>query len=88
MTLGDARLMFALRSKMTRTVQMNYKGDPEFRKNGWKCVGCGEPDLQEHVVSCSAYGHLRSNLDLRTDKDMVKYYKEVIAIREGVYVGL
>ena len=67
MTLADARMNFALRCKMTRTIQMNFKGDPRYRENKWKCVGCGEIDSQEHNVSCSAYVHLR------TDKDKERY---------------
>ena len=31
--LSDARLRFSLRSKMTRTVQMNFKGELKFKKN-------------------------------------------------------
>ena len=37
LNVPDARLYFAVRSKMTKTVQMNYKGVDKFRKNHWKC---------------------------------------------------
>ena len=88
MTVANARLNFAIRCHMTRTIQLNYKGDPKFKKNGWKCVGCGAQDSQEHVVTCGAYAKLRDDLDLGKDTDLVKYFKKVIAMREGVLVGL
>ena len=87
MTLADAKMKFALRCKMTRTIQMNFKGDPRYRENKWKCVGCGEIDSQEHVISCSAYAHLRTDKDLKKDIDIIKYFKQVIAIREDISVG-
>ena len=33
LNLPEARMKFAIRSKMTRTVQINYKGDPIYTKN-------------------------------------------------------
>ena len=88
MTVANARMNFAIRCRMTRTIQLNYKGDPKCKKNGWTCVGCGDQDSQEHVVTCGAYAKLRDDLDLGKDTDLVKYFKKVIAMREGVLVGL
>ena len=82
--LPDARLRFSLRSKMTKTVQMNYKGDPKYRKNLWKCLDCQTPDTQEHIVRCPAYQPLRVGKDLNNDKDLVDYFRKVIKTREKI----
>ena len=66
---------------MTRTIQMNFKGDPGFRANGWKCVSCGEIDTQDHVMECNGYKSIRKGKDLTEDKDLVNYFREVIKLR-------
>ena len=81
LNLPDARLKFALRTKMTRTVQMNFKGDPRFSKNGWKCLECDTPDTQDHIVRCRSYKDIRIGKDLNSDKDLVDYFREVIKMR-------
>ena len=83
LNVPDARLYFAVRSKMTKTVQMNYKGVDKFRKNHWKCVKCGVPDTQEHIVQCPDYEHLRCGKDLTDTKQLVEYYRKVITVRES-----
>ena len=83
LNLPDARLNFAIRSKMTKTVQMNYKGIEKFKKNHWKCVKCGVPDTQEHVIKCPEYEQLRFNKDLKQTKLLVEYFRKVISIRES-----
>ena len=80
--LPDARLRFALKSKMTRTVQMNFKGDPKYSKNLWKCLDCQTPDTQEHIVRCPVYQPLRVGKDLNNDKDLVDYFRKVIDCRQ------
>ena len=52
LNLPQARLKFALRTKMTKTVQMNFKGDKKFALNKWQCNDCRIPDTQEHIVRC------------------------------------
>ena len=61
LNLPDVRLKFVLRSKMTKTVQMNFKNDPRFTCNGWKCVDCDVPDTQDHIIS---YKDIRAGKDL------------------------
>ena len=83
MSLSDARLKFALRTRMTRSIQTNFKGDPTFARNKWRCVGCGEIDSQEHVVICREYEGLRRGKNMNSDEDIVKYFREVISLRES-----
>ena len=82
LNLPDARLRFATRSKMTKSVQMNFKGDPKCARNLWKCQDCLTPDTQEHILRCPSYLHLRTNKDMKKDKDLVDYFRKVISIRE------
>ena len=79
--LADARLRFSIKSKMTKTIQMNFKGDPKYSKNLWKCQDCHTPDTQEHVVRCPTYQQLRVGKDLGKDKDLVDYFRKVIENR-------
>ena len=84
LNLPDARLKFGIRAKMTRTVQMNYKGVPNFTQNRWKCKDCWTPDTQEHIIRCPSYQHLRIGKNLSSDKDLVEYFRKVIQIREKI----
>ena len=81
LNIADARLKFALRTCMTKTIQANYKGDPDFRANNWKCQECQVLDTQDHVVRCPVYLNLRTGKDLENDKDLVEYFRKVINIR-------
>jgi hypothetical protein len=69
LTMHSARTKFALRTKMTKKVRMNYKNDPANKKTLWKCDDCSSLDSQEHILWCPAYGHLRLEKDLDDDKD-------------------
>ena len=81
LNLADARLKFALRTHMTRMVQANYKGDPKYKSNDWKCKECKVLDTQEHIVRCPTYKSLREDKDLSNDKDLIDYFRKVIDIR-------
>ena len=81
LNLPDARLKFSLRIKMTKTVQMNFKGNPRYVKNGWKCLECNTSDTQDHIVRCRSYQDIRIGKDLNSDKDLVDYFREVIKMR-------
>ena len=82
LNLPDARIKFALRTKITRTVQTNYKGDKKFAANKWMCRDCQTEDTQDHIVRCPTYQHLRKDKNLSDDKDLVNYFRKVIDIRE------
>ena len=79
--IPDARLKFALRSKMLRTVQMNFKGEKQYKDNGWKCVSCNNLDTQEHLLSCEGYNFLRVGRNMDQDKDLVAFFRGVIKHR-------
>ena len=77
MTIEDARVKFALRSEMY-DVSFNYRSDPKNSADLWKCDSCmsGHIQTQSHILFCEAFA------DLRKDKDLVNYMKNVLIIRE------
>ena len=84
MTLPEARI-FVARTHMLPIVQHNYKNMPEYKANGHLCE-CMQPDLQSHLVHCSALRHLQQGLDvLNSDKDLVKFYQQVIKERKETH---
>ena len=38
-------------------------------------------DTQQHITTCPGYADLREGLDLQTDRDLVKYFRQVIERR-------
>ena len=91
LNLYNARLRFKIRSKMTPTIQMNFKNDPVYKANLWTCLGCARSkdtavdpackDTQAHVLACEGYEDLREGKNFDDDKDLVEYFSAVIRRR-------
>ena len=81
MTVTQARVYFSARTQMLRTVQYNFRNNPEYRSNEYKCL-CGEEDRQSHLQYCTVYGHCTDGLDLAVPADIVTFYQRVISERE------
>ena len=81
LNLIEARLLFKQRSKMMRYIKMNFANDPVYRKEMWKCNGCSSIDIQSHIMWCPSFESLRENLNLDDNKDLAKYFQEVLKIR-------
>ena len=41
----------------------------------------GSVETQSHIIYCQAYQHLRGDVDMESDKGLVKYYRDVMSIR-------
>ena len=82
MNMQDGRMKFKIRSKMVRYVKFNYSSDPVYSSQLWHCSHCDKIDSQSHVVICESYKYLREGKDLNDDKDLVKYFRDVISLRE------
>ena len=80
----DARKMFSIRSKMLKGVKFNYSNDPENIRKSWICTNCDKIDSQAHILICESYTNLRDGKDMKKDKDLVTYFKEVMNIREKI----
>ena len=80
-SLEDTRMLFRIRTRMV-DLKANFKNNHAFRKDNWLCEGCRrEVETNSHVMSCQAYEDIRQGLDLGNDKDLVKFFKEVMRIR-------
>ena len=81
LNLIQARLIFKQRTKMMQHIKMNYPSDPLYIKEMWKCDWCSCISTQSHILWCAAFSALRENLDLNDNKDLAKYFQEVLRIR-------
>ena len=66
---------------MTRYVKMNYKGNPQYEKQLWKCNKCSKIDSEEHILWCESYKELRKGRNLQNNKDLCQYLQQVIKKR-------
>ena len=78
--IKSARLMFSEKSKMI-DAKMNYKNDPRYKQQAWKCDSCGDLEDQSHLRICKAYQQVRNKLNLDNPNDLVQYFQEVMKIR-------
>ena len=81
--IAHARTKFRIRSLMTKTVKTNFSSDKQFASDLWKCWHCPMVDTQSHVRVCPAYEHLRVGKHFDNDNELVKYFSQVIKLREG-----
>ena len=86
MQLVEARHNFRIRSSMTRLVKMNFPSDGGYKRDLWSCWHCPNIDTQSHIRHCPAYQHLREDKDLDNDNDLVRYFQQVIKLREAVII--
>ena len=62
-------------------VKMKVPKEPTYKKDGWKCEGCGtEIETNCHVVICKAYEQVTAGKDLKCVEDLVEFFKEVMKI--------
>ena len=82
MKISEARTFFSARSMMLTTVQYNFKNNPKFKANDYRCK-CGDLDTQAGLLTCRLYAHLREGLDLsNSDTDLVRFFQLVIQERQ------
>ena len=75
---------FRLRSKMTKTVKMNYPSDKGYKADLWSCWHCPSLDTQSHIMTCPAYQQFRENRNLDNDQELVKFFRQVIQLRDDM----
>ena len=81
MSMREARMFFRVRSNNTK-VKMNQRSDAENARKLWKCSECGYTDSRSHIVWCPFFADLREGKSLASDRDLVKYFIQVLKIRE------
>jgi hypothetical protein len=81
-SIETSRMTIRIRSKMVQ-VKENFKNMYKNKPNGLKCDSClAQVETQAHVVVCPAYDKLREGLTLTNMDDLVKYYREVLLLRD------
>ena len=85
MTMKEAQTYFKYRTHMINA-KFNYKNDKNYREELWRCDSCKSAiDTQSHILmTCPGYQHLRVNKNFDNDHDLVKFFQQVIDLRESV----
>lgn len=79
----DARCMFRIRTRMV-DLKMNFKNLPQYRRDSWMCKCLATVESQRHVLLyCPEYAKLREGRDMDNDKDLVNYFRDVLAKRDA-----
>ena len=88
-SIYTCRMAFKIRSKMVPEIPGNFKN--KFRKkegddvdSGLRCKYCTDGVImtQCHCLSCSAWEELRHGLDLTDIKDLVTFFRKMLAERD------
>ena len=59
--------------------------NPIYTRELWECNECSQIDTQSHILmTCPGYQHLRVNKNFDNDHDLVKFFQQVIDLRESV----
>ena len=87
MNLQQCRTMFSLRAESTKSVKTHQMSNKTYERDDWACK-CGEIDTLSHILRCPEYEHLRESKDLvSSDEDIVKYFQNVIKMRDEAKPG-
>ena len=80
--LRGARTLFAYNSKTMFNIKLNQMNHEPFSKVNWTCNECTSVLSSIHIKWCPAYSHLRENLSLERDEDLILYLQQVIQLRK------
>ena len=79
----EARIKFRAKTRMLEA-KFNFRNNAKYAKQNWICESCERDciESQSHIMWCEAYSHLRDGIDLKNDKDLVRYLSNVMTIRQ------
>ena len=63
---------------------MNYPSDKGYKADLWRCWHCPSLDTQSHIMTCPAYQHFREDTNFDNDQDLVKFFRQVIKLRDDM----
>ena len=83
LTYQDAVSKFRLRVNCVETVKTHWKKVPGYEDDLWSCWECPGTalDSTSHISRCRKYADLRTDLDIKSDKDCVLFFQRVIERR-------
>ena len=86
-SLARTRDMFRIRTHMNE-LKANFKHDKKNIVGGVACVACGmEDESNSHVMKCDKYRDLRDGRDLKSNNDLVNFFRDVMSRREKIEKG-
>ena len=85
MTLENCRVMFGLRSKMTRTIKTHFFSDKEYAKSLWLCTFCeSKIDTIFHAKNCIFLAKIRQKYqNLDCDDQLMGLFKDILKNRDA-----
>ena len=92
MNLEQSRMKFAIETEMVDKVKFNFMSNSEYEKSNWACDYCMEtkkvykPDSIQHISECENYSNLRQDLNMDQENDFVKYFIEVVKLRNSLTI--
>ena len=82
LNLQQARLRFAIDTKMLRTIKSYYPSDKKNEDDFWECQHCSRIDSVRHLLRCPFFEELRVNKNLHSNQeDLVEYFRQIINVR-------
>ena len=81
LTLQEARVKFALDTKMLKGIKGHFSSDPKNENDLWTCQFCLRVETIRHIKNCPYFSNERRNRDLSNVKHLVSYFQEVMQIR-------
>ena len=82
MNLSQARVMFALDTKMLKTVKSHYPSDRKNEEDLWECQHCSRIDSIRHLIRCPFFEDLRIGKNLNSnEEDIVDYFQQIVNLR-------
>ena len=82
LNMSNARVKFRIRTKMVENIAFNFSSDQKYANRLWQCTHCDHIDSQSHVLICVGFKHLREGKNLKSDQDLVRYFRDVISLRD------
>ena len=75
--MDNARMAFRIRTKIVKTIKMNYKN---MYRNNLKCEECDweQDESREHVMECPGWREERGDLDVSTTSGKVEFFKRIL----------
>ena len=82
LNLSQARIMFAIDTKMLKTIKSHYPSHKDYEDDLWECEHCSRVDSIRHLTRCPAFEELRAGKNLHSNtEDIVAYFQEILNIR-------
>ena len=82
LNLTQARVKFAIDTKMLKTVKSHYPSEKRYEDDMWECEHCSRVDSIRHLMVCPYFEELRVNKNLHSNsEDIVTYFQQIVNIR-------